>query len=101
MKIFKNILIPKEYRNSAIAVGNFDGVHKGHQKVFKQAKKYAKKNKISFGVLTFTPLPVMFFNRNIKNYRLISENKKLQLFKNYGVAFVINIKFNKIFLPFR
>ena len=97
MKIFKNTIIPKKYKNSAIAIGNFDGVHKGHQKVFKQAKKYAKKNKIKFGVLTFTPPPVMFFNRNIKNYRLISENKKFQLFKKYKVDFVINIKFNKIF----
>ena len=97
MRTFKNTIIPKEYRGSAIAIGNFDGVHRGHQKVFRQAKKYTKKNKIKFGVLTFTPLPVMFFNRNIKNYRLISENKKFQLFEKYGVDFVINIKFNKIF----
>ena len=97
METFKNTIIPKRYKSSAIAVGNFDGVHKGHQKVFKQAKKYSKKNKIKFGVLTFSPLPVMFFNRNIKNYRLVSENKKLQLFEKYGVDFVINIKFNKIF----
>ena len=97
MITFKNIIIPKEFRGSAIAIGNFDGVHRGHQKVFKQAKKLAKKNKIKFGVLTFTPLPVMFFNRNIKNYRLISENKKFQLFEKYKVDFVINIKFNKIF----
>ena len=79
MKIFKNTIIPKKYKNSAIAIGNFDGVHKGHQKVFKQAKKYAKKNKIKFGILTFTPLPVMFFNQNIKNYRLMDRayQKKL------------------------
>ena len=97
MKTFKNTIIPKKYRNSAIAVGNFDGVHRGHQKVFKQAKKYAKKDKIKFGVLTFTPLPLMFFNRNIKNYRLVSENKKFKLFEKHGVDFVINIKFNKAF----
>ena len=97
MRTFKNTIIPKEYRGSAIALGNFDGVHRGHQKVFKQAKKYAKKNKIKFGVLTFTPLPAMFFNRNIKNCRLISENTKFELFERYGVDFVINIKFNKIF----
>ena len=39
----------------------------------------------------------MFFNRNIKNYRLVSENKKLQLFKKHKADFIINIKFNKIF----
>ena len=39
----------------------------------------------------------MFFNRNFKNCRLVSENKKFQLFENHGVDFVINIKFNKVF----
>ena len=67
MIIFNNINIPKNYKCSAIAIGNFDGVHKGHQKIFQQAKKFTKKNKIKFGVLTFTPLPVMFFNNQIKN----------------------------------
>ena len=97
MKIFNNIAIPKKYKGSAIAIGNFDGIHVGHQKVFKKTKKFAKKNKIKFGVLTFTPLPIMFFNKKIKNYRLVSENKKLKLFERYGVDFIINIKFNKKF----
>ena len=97
MKSFKNAIIPKEYKGSVIAVGNFDGMHKGHQKIFRQALKCAKKNKIKFGVLTFTPLPMMFFNQNIKNCKLVSENKKFQLFEKYGVDFVINIKFNKKF----
>ena len=97
MKIFNNIDIPKKYKGSAIAIGNFDGIHVGHQKVFKKTKKFARKNKIKFGVLTFTPLPIMFFNKKIKNYRLVSENKKLKLFEKYGVDFIINIKFNKRF----
>ena len=97
MKIFENSNIPNKYKNSAIAIGNFDGVHKGHQKVFKETKKFADKNNIKFGVLTFTPMPVMFFNRKIKNHRITSEEEKLKLFKRYGVNFVINIKFNKKF----
>jgi len=97
MKIFNNSTISKTYNNSAIAIGNFDGVHKGHKKVFFKTKKFAKKYKIKFGVLTFTPLPVMFFNKKIKNYRLASENQKLELFKKNKVDFVINIKFNKKF----
>ena len=48
MKIFTTANIPKHYKNSAIAIGNFDGVHKGHQKVFQQARKIAKKMKIKF-----------------------------------------------------
>ena len=97
MKIFKNASISKIYNNSAIAIGNFDGVHEGHKKVFFETKNFAKKHKIKFGVLTFTPLPVMFFNKKVKNYRLTSENQKFTLFKKNKVDFTINIKFNKKF----
>ena len=97
MKIFKNINIPKNYKRSAIVIGNFDGIHKGHQKVFNKTRKFANKNKIKFGVLTFTPLPIMFFNKKIKNFRLISEDKKFKLFEKYGVDFAVNIRFNKNF----
>ena len=97
MKIFNSPIITKKYKRSAIAIGNFDGVHKGHQKVFTQAKKFAKKNKIKFGILTFTPLPVMFFNKKVSNYRIASEHQKFKLFKKNGVDFLVNIKFNKNF----
>ena len=97
MKIYTNLNINKKYKRSSLAIGNFDGVHKGHQKVFKFAKKCAKKNKSKFGILTFSPLPVMFFNEKIKNYRITSENEKFKLFKKYCLDFVVNIKFNKNF----
>ena len=96
MKVFNNINIPKNYKRSAIAIGNFDGIHKGHQKVFKKTRNFAKKNKIKFGILTFTPIPVMFFNKKIKNHRLVSENQKLVLLKKHGVNFIINISIVKL-----
>ncbi len=97
MKIFKNFSIPKKYQRSSLAIGNFDGAHKGHQKVFMHARKYAKKYKLKFGILTFTPLPITFFNKNIKNYRLVLDHEKFKLFKKYKVDFIINIKFDKKF----
>ena len=97
MRVFKNLNIPKNYKNSALAIGNFDGVHKGHKKVFIETKKFANKNKIKFGVLTFNPLPVMFFNKKIKNFRLSSDSEKLKIFKKNKVNFTINVNFNKKF----
>ena len=97
MKIFNNFTILKKYKRSSLAIGNFDGVHKGHQKVFSNARKFAKKNKLKFGILTFTPLPTMFFNKKIKNYRLTSETEKFKLLKKCGVDFAINVKFNRTF----
>ena len=47
-KIYKNFNINPRYKNSIILIGNFDGVHKGHQKLFKLAKKYKKKNQDEF-----------------------------------------------------
>ena len=97
MIIFNKINIPKKYKRSALAIGNFDGAHKGHQKIFIETKKIAKENKIKFGVMTFTPLPAMFFNKKIKNYRLASEDEKSKLFKKFGLDFMLNVKFDKNF----
>jgi len=97
MKVFNSPNIERKFKGSAIAIGNFDGIHIGHKKVFKETKAIAKKNKIKFGVLTFTPLPVMFFNKKIKNFRIASEKQKLEIFKKHNVDFVINIKFNRNF----
>ena len=97
MKIYKNPKLNIRHRNGVIAIGNFDGIHLGHQKVINEAKKKAKKNKIPFGLMTFEPVPVMFFNKKIKNHRINSlEQKKVQL-KKLKLDFLIIIKFNKNF----
>ena len=97
MKIYHNANLTKKHLRGVIAIGNFDGIHLGHQKVICEARKKAKKNKIPFGVMTFEPVPVMFFNKKLKNHRINSlEQKKIQL-KKFGLDFLIIIKFNKIF----
>ena len=97
MKIYNNPNLNKNHCNGVIAIGNFDGLHLGHQKVIQEAKQKAKKNKIPFGVMTFEPVPVMFFNKKIKNHRINSlEQKKTQL-KKFKLDFLIIIKFNKNF----
>ena len=97
MKIYKNANLDKKHHNGVIAIGNFDGLHLGHQKVINEAKKKAKKNNLPFGIITFEPVPVMFFNSNIKNHRINSlKQKKLQL-KKFKLDFLIIIKFNKKF----
>ena len=97
MKIYNNPNLNKKHCNGVIAIGNFDGLHLGHQKVIKEAKQKAKKNRIPFGVMTFEPVPVMFFNNKIKNHRINSlEQKKTQL-KKLKLDFLIIIKFNKNF----
>tara|TARA_X000001036_G_scaffold354793_1_gene336484 strand:- start:1093 stop:2001 length:909 start_codon:yes stop_codon:yes gene_type:complete len=97
MKIYKNPNLNRKHYNGVIAIGNFDGLHLGHQKVIGEAKKKAIKNRIPFGVMTFEPVPVMFFNKKIKNHRINSlEQKKTQL-KKFKLDFLILIKFDKKF----
>ncbi len=93
-KIYNNFIIPRKLKKSILLIGNFDGLHLGHQKVCNEAKKYKNKYKLKLGVLTFNPLPVMFFNNKMKNYRLTNDSQKFILLKKMGIDFVINKKFN-------
>ena len=97
MKLYKNFNISKNHKKSIILIGNFDGVHLGHQKLFKIANSYKKKFNIHIGVLTFEPMPKMFFNKNIKNFRISNINQKNIILQNHGVDFVITQKFDKKF----
>mgnify|MGYP001455089918 FL=1 len=97
MKLYKNFDISKNHRRSIILIGNFDGVHLGHQKLFKMANSYKKKFNLNIGVLTFEPMPKMFFNKDIKNFRISSINQKNIILKSLGVDFIITQKFDKKF----
>ena len=96
-QLYKNFNIKNNHRGSIILIGNFDGLHLGHQKLFTLANNFKKKHSLKVGVLTFEPMPKMYFNKNIKNFRVSSQNQKINLLKNLNVDFVIIKKFNKKF----
>ena len=97
MIIYKNLNIKKKHKNAVIAIGNFDGLHLGHQKVLNQAKLRAKKERLKFGVITFEPIPTMFFNKNINHYRINLIEQKIFYLKKIKLDFLIIISFNKLF----
>ena len=97
MKIYKNFFIQPQHKNSVILVGNFDGIHLGHQKLFSLAKKYKKKYSLKVGVLTFEPIPKFFFNKALRNFRISSLEQKIDNLKRLNVDFVIIKKFDKKF----
>ena len=97
MIVYKDLKIKKNHKGSVIAIGNFDGLHLGHQKVLKEARKKAKKDKIKFGLVTFEPAPTMFFNKNIKNHRINSVEQKIHYLKKLKLDFLIIINFNQSF----
>ena len=89
----KNVII----KNSVIAIGNFDGVHKGHQEIFKNGQKLANKKKKKFGVLTFSPSPSEFFKKEKLSSRITEDLVKINLLKKNKVDFFHICKFNKKF----
>jgi riboflavin kinase/FMN adenylyltransferase len=97
MRLYKNFNIFKKHKKSIILIGNFDGVHLGHQKLFKLATKYKKKFKLKIGVVTFEPMPKMYFNHKIKNFRISNIIQKNKILKDLGIDFVITKKFDKKF----
>ena len=97
IKLYNNFIIKKQHKNSIILIGNFDGLHAGHQKLFNIAKNYKKKYSLKIGVLTFEPMPKMYFNDNLKNFRISSQQQKINYLNKLKVDFVITKKFDKKF----
>jgi len=97
MIIYKNLDIQKKHKNAVLAIGNFDGLHVGHQKVLKEARKKAQSKRLKFGLITFEPVPTMYFNKNIKNHRINSLSQKIYFLKKNKLDFLIIITFNRAF----
>ena len=97
MRLYNSFKINDNHKNSIILIGNFDGIHLGHQKLFRLAKRYKKKYLSKIGVLTFEPMPKMFFNSSLKNFRLSNLNQKIENLNKLNVDFVITKKFNRKF----
>ena len=97
VKHYSNFNIKKLHRGSIILIGNFDGLHLGHQKLFQLAQSYKKKYNLKIGVINFDPMPKMFFNEKLKNFRLSKVEQKIKFLSKFKVDFVITKKFDKKF----
>ena len=96
MKIYNNInSVDKKFVNSVLAIGNFDGVHLGHQELLKKAYIFARKINKKFGIFTFDPLPKDFFNRT--DNRILNVNDKIDIIKKFRADFFIKQNFNRNF----
>ena len=97
LKIYNNFQVPNNCKHSILLIGNFDGIHLGHKKLFNLAKKYKKKFNLKVGVITFEPVPKMYFNKNLKNFRISNLRQKIENLKKLNIDFLILKKFDKKF----
>ena len=75
-----------------VVIGNFDGLHKGHQKLLKIAKKEAANLKLPFGIVTFDPHPRDFFSKSKSKFLLTDTLEKKRLFEEAGIDYFFKIK---------
>ena len=78
----------------AAAIGNFDGVHLGHQQLIKAAVKGAKESGLAPAVISFSPHPRRFFSPDGKGFILSDEQDKAAFLGQLGVKYIIRLRFN-------
>lgn len=88
---------PEELKGSYIALGNFDGVHKGHREIIMRAVDEAKKNGGISAVMTFEPHPRRFFQEKCAPFRITPLEIKAQLIEKMGVDALFVVGFTKKF----
>ena len=95
MKIIRNTNL--EQLPCVVTIGNFDGVHLGHQALLDEVKKRAHDLKLESAVITFEPNPKDYFSQNKPQTRISSLREKIELFNEIKIDRVHIIKFNQEF----
>ena len=89
--------LPDDVAATVVAIGNFDGVHKGHQAILKRAKEKAEQLDAPLVALTFDPHPREVFTPENAPLRLTPLHEKARLLARYGVDVVYVIPFSRTY----
>jgi riboflavin kinase / FMN adenylyltransferase len=81
-------------RGCSLAIGNFDGVHRGHQALLEAVKADAAARSAPAGVMIFDPHPREFFQPAVPHFRLTSRAEKLRLFERIGLDIAVVLPFD-------
>ncbi|MBQ1612925.1 MAG: bifunctional riboflavin kinase/FMN adenylyltransferase, partial [Alphaproteobacteria bacterium] len=92
MEIFSGL---NENKNLSLALGYFDGVHKGHQEVIKKAVQYARKHSVKSAVVTFKDHPCCYFWDVSPKYILTREERQKQI-ERLGIDYLYELDFGEI-----
>ena len=95
MQVFRHI--NQKYSPSFLTIGNYDGIHLGHQAILKKLISESKSNNILSSVMTFEPHPREFFSPKLAPKRIISLREKLEYFDELKIDHVFIVNFNDEF----
>lgn len=88
------VISPSSFQNWALTIGNFDGVHLGHQFLIEKLKKFAKKEKINSGILTFSTHPKKILT-NQEIFEIYGLKQKTQLLKENQPHSIFFLRFHQ------
>jgi riboflavin kinase / FMN adenylyltransferase len=95
MRIFRRIAsIPESLKGAVIAIGNFDGVHRGHRALIEKAVRIAAERRAPMAAMVFEPMPQEFFNPGGPPFRLTPFRIKAQLLFDLGADAVFALPFD-------
>ncbi|CEO87335.1 bifunctional riboflavin kinase/FAD synthetase [Syntrophaceticus schinkii] len=86
--------MPVQERQLVVALGNFDGVHRGHQQLLRQMTAYAQKNNALAAVILFQPHPQQVLNPSKCPKLLLDTDKKIELLEKQGVQGIFIVPFD-------
>ena len=86
--------LPETTRGAVLAIGNFDGVHLGHQQVIADARALAAAKNAPLGVMLFDPHPQQFFAPDAPPFRLTRLVTRAALLADLGVDFTLALPFD-------
>lgn len=95
MQVLRGVAtVPNECKGAVLAIGNFDGVHRGHQVLLADAVKRAKGLGVPAGVMIFEPHPQAFFAPDVPQFRLTPLTEKIRLLEKAGVDLIVVMTFD-------
>jgi len=95
MEVFRHF---ESQKNPCVmTIGNYDGIHLGHQSLIDQVIELSKDKGMQSAVMTFEPHPREFFQPNEAPSRIISLREKLEFFESKGIDHVHVIRFDELF----
>ncbi|HQR19488.1 MAG TPA: bifunctional riboflavin kinase/FAD synthetase [Burkholderiaceae bacterium] len=97
MQVFRGIPRPNERAACALTIGNFDGVHRGHQALLARVVAAARARGIVSAVMTFEPHPRELFTPDRAPMRISGMRDKLEALADHGIDRVIVQHFNRSF----
>lgn len=96
MKIYRHCTAQSLAQNSVVTIGNFDGMHKGHQALLQRVKAVAAEQQLQSVVIVFEPQPREYFSADNAPPRVMALRDKYAYLESFGIDTVVCLSFSNV-----